>query len=175
MKMSKRFFVYDLIDPRCGSVFYVGKGQKNRPYEHEREAIKGKQSDKCDKIREILASGNKVCVKIVERFADETEAYKFEFDRIQSIGLDNLTNICSGSPSGVMSGDDRPTFSNATADILARAIKYIADGNRIRLWSYDVTDGIALAVKAYIDALGEDHVMKKLSDRGVRINYVATI
>jgi hypothetical protein len=48
-----RFFVYDLIDPRNDEVFYVGKGTKNRPYEHAKYAKAGVRSRKCNRIREI--------------------------------------------------------------------------------------------------------------------------
>jgi hypothetical protein len=64
-----RFFVYDLIAPRDGRTFYVGKGVRDRPQHHTAQARKGHKSDKCDLIREILASGRSVRVEIVARKA----------------------------------------------------------------------------------------------------------
>lgn len=32
------YFVYALIDPRDGSIFYIGKGKGIRPYRHLEEA-----------------------------------------------------------------------------------------------------------------------------------------
>ena len=92
------YFVYDLIDPRDESVFYVGKGKGNRPAAHLAEAAKGVRSRKCDRIREILAAELGVRVKIVERFLMEAEAYQAEAARIESIGLANLTNVVAGGP-----------------------------------------------------------------------------
>lgn len=90
------YFVYELIDPRCGSVFYVGKGKGNRPHAHEAEARKGKRSRKCERIREIIASGLSPRINIVERFDDEAAAYAAEASHIEKIGLANLTNVCIG-------------------------------------------------------------------------------
>ena len=39
------FYVYNLIDPRDKSVFYVGKGKGNRMYKHEQYMINGKYSN----------------------------------------------------------------------------------------------------------------------------------
>lgn len=32
------YYVYELIDSKTNKVFYVGKGQKNRMYDHVRKA-----------------------------------------------------------------------------------------------------------------------------------------
>ena len=58
-----KYYVYRLIDPRDGSTFYVGYGQKNRVFSHLEEARKGEattkndDSEKVDLIREILNEG----------------------------------------------------------------------------------------------------------------------
>ena len=36
------FYVYNLIDPRNNSIFYVGKGKGNRMYKHEQYTINNK-------------------------------------------------------------------------------------------------------------------------------------
>lgn len=97
----QRFFVYDLIDPRCGSIFYVGKGCGNRPSAHAVEAKAGKRSRKCQRIREILKEGCSVQIKVVARFDDENEAYSYEVERIAEIGLGNLTNVLPGGRGGM--------------------------------------------------------------------------
>lgn len=85
-----RYYVYTLSDPRNGEIFYVGKGCGNRVLEHERQAKRGIQSPKCDRIREILASGNEVCRAKVGLFSAERDAYAFEAELIAL--LPGLTN-----------------------------------------------------------------------------------
>lgn len=102
------FYVYELVDPRDQSVFYVGKGKGSRIDAHELEARKGRQSRKCERIREIEASGLAVVKRKVRQFADEQEAYDFEEDQISLYGLRNLTNVLPGW--GVAS--KRPTLAN---------------------------------------------------------------
>lgn len=90
------YYVYDLIDPRNGNPFYVGKGKGNRVAQHENDAKRGEISEKCDRIRDIWAAGHKVERRIVQHFVWEKEAYAFEEKRISEIGLSNLTNKTSG-------------------------------------------------------------------------------
>lgn len=92
-----RWYVYELIDPRSDTVFYVGKGQKNRVDQHEEEARKGVISHKCNKIRSIWGDGCQINKRKIALFWDETAAYKCEADRIDEIGLCNLTNVMPGS------------------------------------------------------------------------------
>lgn len=105
---EKPFFVYELVDPRNGWIFYVGKGRKNRPQHHTNEAKSGKKSRKCNVIRQILAAGLRVIVVIVRRFRTEDAAYNFEKRLISGYGLKNLTNVTPGGRSGggVGSSDD---------------------------------------------------------------------
>jgi len=90
------WYVYELIDPRSGEVFYVGKGKGNRIDEHEKEAQNGYPSYKCNKIRSIWEDGHEIIKQKVAEFWDEDAAYEHEEERIVSIGLDNLTNITGG-------------------------------------------------------------------------------
>lgn len=85
------YYVYELIDPRTGAVFYVGKGKGKRIDAHEAEARRGHASDKCEQIRAIWAAGNRVIKREVGRFKDEDAAYAFEAERIaQYTGLTNV-------------------------------------------------------------------------------------
>lgn len=90
------YYVYELIDPRDSSVFYVGKGKKGRIDQHEVEARKGRQSRKCDRIREIEAAGLNVGKRKVSHHKEELDAYDAEVELIAFHGLSNLTNIASG-------------------------------------------------------------------------------
>lgn len=91
-----RFYVYTLSDPRTGDVFYLGKGQKNRLYDHEIDARHGKSGLKCEAIREIWADGLHVRYEIVRRFDIEEDAYAAEKNLIAKIGIENLTNVYPG-------------------------------------------------------------------------------
>src|SRR5690348_9647048 len=53
------FYVYQLIDPRDGAVFYVGKGSGDRMFQHVRDAKRGRVSNeaKTRRILDILEGG----------------------------------------------------------------------------------------------------------------------
>lgn len=95
-----RFYVYELIDPRDNSVFYIGKGKGARVDAHEAETRRGASSRKCDRIRQIWASGGAVQKRIVKRFSDEAAAYDFEAQLTLDAGLENLTNVRLGGFGG---------------------------------------------------------------------------
>ncbi len=95
-RLKSRWYVYELVDPRNNNVFYVGKGQKNRIDAHEREAQSGVCSHKCNKIRSIVNSGNKIIKNRVAYFWDEHAAYDEEAKRILKYGIENLTNVVLG-------------------------------------------------------------------------------
>jgi hypothetical protein len=90
------YYVYELIDSRDGSPFYVGKGKGRRVDQHERQARKGTHSPKCNRIRAIWDAGGKVEKRIVREFAREDDAYAFEAQLVERHGLQNLTNIVKG-------------------------------------------------------------------------------
>ena len=90
------FYVYHLIDPRSGQVFYVGKGTSGRIGHHEKEAAKGAYNRKCDTIRAIWSDGMSVEKRIVSRHNDENDAFSAESREIDRIGLDRLTNVLPG-------------------------------------------------------------------------------
>jgi hypothetical protein len=75
------YYVYALRDPRDKKVFYVGKGQKNRWFDHIKEAHKKKDdlSLKLGRIRDIENEGLKVGVFIVRSgIPTEKAAYDIE-------------------------------------------------------------------------------------------------
>ena len=91
-----KWYVYELIDPRTNTVFYVGKGKNERIDDHELQAKGTSTSHKCNKIRSIWADGLEIGKRKIAQFWDEEAAYECEAERIEDIGLDNLTNVLPG-------------------------------------------------------------------------------
>jgi hypothetical protein len=121
------FFVYELVDPRDGVIFYIGKGSKNRPAHHTRDAKAGKKTAKCHRIREILADGLEVGVVIVKRFRAEAVAFAYEKKQIELHGLDNLTNMQPGGPAEWAKKADPATVAEKNdAEMLRVLLKFAA-------------------------------------------------
>lgn len=96
MGAPKGFYVYHLIDPRDGAVFYVGKGSGERISDHEYEAKRGHIHPKSSRIREIIDAGLVVRKAFIREFTSEYAAYRLEKSEIRRIGLKNLTNLAPG-------------------------------------------------------------------------------
>lgn len=91
------FYVYQLVDPRDGLPFYVGKGQGARAWQHERDVRagrKGANPRKVSKIENILRVGRTVEVRIVAEYDLESDALDHEYRLVDS--LPTLTNAVAG-------------------------------------------------------------------------------
>lgn len=95
---ERRFYVYTLIDPRSGDVFYVGKGSGNRDKVHVADAHRWctRNPAKTRRIQEIEASGQLVKIKRVAEDLTEAEAFRRERQEIAKYGIASLTNISRG-------------------------------------------------------------------------------
>ncbi|MCU0511186.1 MAG: hypothetical protein MUE40_01315 [Anaerolineae bacterium] len=91
------YYVYLLLEPDSGQVFYAGKGTGNRIFQHRRAALATyHDTDKLDHIRAILASGREVEYQILRHGLTEKEAFEVEAALIDFIGLENLSNSVAG-------------------------------------------------------------------------------
>ena len=90
-------YVYGLMDPRTGKLFYIGKGSNNRVFDHEYESLKNPDSEKLKlaTIREIKEAGLEVRKIILNCNLTEDEAYAAEaalinaFNYVEHTGLTN--------------------------------------------------------------------------------------
>ncbi len=132
-------YVYALVDPRNGQIFYVGEGYENRVFDHEMDARDPqKKSAKLDTIRAIKMAGQNIEYYILRHGLQKAEmkdgedvALTVESAFINFLscsklnkGIANLTNIQSGHhqfEEGIMTVDEIETFYNCpecTADIV---------------------------------------------------------
>lgn len=94
-----KHYVYKLIDPRTGQVFYVGEGNGNRVFQHMKDELNTDDDDdsmslKLSTIREIRNAGLKVIPVIHRHGMDQKTAFEVEAALIDAIP--GLTNIQDG-------------------------------------------------------------------------------
>lgn len=104
------FYVYFLRDPQNNEVFYVGKGNGNRVFEHVACALtEPTASEKFDRIRAIEQSGNAVQHFILRHGLTEPVAFEIEAAIIDFVGITNLLNLQGGHYSidfGIKTSDE---------------------------------------------------------------------
>ena len=92
------YYVYVLVDPTDESVFYVGKGSRQRLLAHGRQAdLAGdtsSRSSKVGRIRAIREAGSEPRVDVVRHGLSESQAYQVEAALIDC--LDGLANAAGG-------------------------------------------------------------------------------
>lgn len=104
------YYVYQLVDPRNNQTFYVGKGTGGRAWSHLNFTSGCNNPHKDRVIRKIQSLGLEVEVRIVEEFTCEESAYQAEELMIESIGIDNLTNLTLGVNPPVRVGKENGFF-----------------------------------------------------------------
>ena len=94
----KPHYVYALMDGNNHDVFYIGKGQDDRVFQHVKEVKRGVvETAKQKRIAEIKLAGGTVKQTVIGRFNSEKEAFAGECTLIHWVyGTDTLTNLASG-------------------------------------------------------------------------------
>ena len=93
------YYVYGLIDPRTKQIFYIGKGAKNRVFEHEKESLVSPDSEKLKTIADIKDARLEVEKIIINSNLTEEEAFAAEASLINAFNYVSdagLTNIVAG-------------------------------------------------------------------------------
>jgi len=135
-------YVYRLIDPRNGETFYVGKGKRDRVFQHVRGAIESDDpSDKLNRIREIIADGFSVSHVIHRHGLDDATAFEVEAALIDA--YPGLTDVSSGAGSndfGAMHADEITRRYKAAEAVFAhRAIMISVNRSATEQSLYDAT------------------------------------
>jgi hypothetical protein len=95
-KHALSFYVYLLIDPENGRIFYVGKASaNNRAFDHLKPLAR--ESEKAKQISVIRSKGREPEVHILRHgLRNDWTAEEVEAAVIDTLGLENLTNLCRG-------------------------------------------------------------------------------
>jgi len=92
---AREYYVYCLTDPRDGRAFYIGKGSRNRCYDHavavrcNREANRKKR----ERILDIHKAGLEPKPWLLANGLAENRAYSLEEYIIKTIGYEHLANL----------------------------------------------------------------------------------
>lgn len=131
------YYIYLYINPIDNTIFYVGKGQGNRAFDHFSDI---EESEKVNTIAEIRSQGLEPTVEIlVHGLRDEETALRIEAAIIDLIGVAHLTNQVRGYESSILGRMGIKQLA-AYYDKTPVSIKHKAILIRInRLYRYEMT------------------------------------
>lgn len=146
-------YVYALVDPRSGAVFYVGlagglAGAGNqRPQSHlietsRRHAKAEPLTDKQQRIADIWASGNEVDLLILRR----KMATREEANHVEAVAIDLLRTIQSLSPlTNKLPGHGKSEHAIVTANTRAEILAEPVNPSRAieSVWLFNISKALA--------------------------------
>lgn len=144
-----QYYVYKLVDPRNGQVFYVGKGSGNRVFDHTNHPNPNNEKEKSRIINEIKSQGLEVISIIHRHHLDEETAKIVEAALIDAYpGLSNIQG-------GYESSDYGPINAKNVDDIYSREVIDEFDKEdkvliiKINMNSIDSNGGVYEAVRRW--------------------------
>lgn len=160
-------YVYALFDPRDHKPFYIGKGVRSRLFAHLSASLEAPTPrDKCERIRDIIASGLEVEHVLIRHGLDEKAAFEIEsalIDFCERIGHP-LTNIAGGFHSkavGLM------TANEATRRYAGKPLEQLEPGTV--LININRTYRRAKGTLSYYDATKESWVIGRNRVKDIRV------
>lgn len=134
---SEKYYVYFLVDPADGRIFYVGKGTKSRIKAHAKAKLNPLTSNgkKHAAIDKVLSAGMSVQEIVFADGMSESSAFTLERHLIQGLREYGLTNISGGVVSSIESSGEKAKMllsrlksyehwvATASVDILNAAIR----------------------------------------------------
>jgi hypothetical protein len=123
-----KFIIYGLVDPRYGSIRYIGLSSTGfrRPELHRRSA-KHEQTPKAIWIRELLQLGLDYAVVVLQRLTNRNNLAQAEKEWIARLrSSEALTNLTSGGQQHFLSEDTKRRIGKASRARRA--------GKRLREW-----------------------------------------
>jgi len=128
-----KYYVYKLIDPRDGCVFYVGKGKGSRVFAHCAAALEPDdvetdiQSEKIETIREIILEGLTPLHIIARHGVTEDRAFLVEAALIDNTpGLTNIAGGHGSSEHGPASAEQLVSLYSAEEIVLEDGLNVMA-------------------------------------------------
>jgi len=133
------FYVYVLIDGN--TPFYVGKGKKDRMYEHLRLATKtNRKSLVLNKIRQMVKNGRKIKYEIVFQSNDAKITYEKEKYFISKFGRRDLETGTLFNLTGGGEGVVDYKWTDEHRSNLSKSIKLAIKDGRFDPSTFDQTD-----------------------------------
>jgi len=163
------YYVYELINPKTETVFYVGHGYNDRICHHELY-IKSESGhynpELANVIKAIKAKGLNVEYRIICSGLSKFEALKYEEEWIEFYGLENLCNVRSGIKHHNDNNDLRLSIAAAINNFEDLCKRYITPGKRnvqIRIalfcflliaYKLNSIDGISVSNRKLAETIG---------------------